>query len=206
MTSTAIKSFIRWFYWLLHMLTHNLYEFGENPASGKPGAKGYSRNPQWTITNVSTYQANSKPLSHMAVALAVTCLCSDFPAQDLPLPSAQAHNFTSFCACLPRRCFQHLCLPFRPLTYLTWPIACRNSTGLHDWTFPPDCPPNPVALSEAGPSYRFYVFRETPASGKPGASGSSKSSDLRPDSCAKLTCVRCVLSLPLVIGPADCNH
>ena len=32
-----------------------------------------------------------------------------------------------------RLCFQHLCLPFRPLPYLTWPITCRNSTGLHDW-------------------------------------------------------------------------
>ena len=27
--------------------------------------------------------------------------------------------------------FQHWCLPFRPLPYLTWPIACRNSTGLN---------------------------------------------------------------------------
>ena len=31
-------------------------------------------------------------------------------------------------------CFQHLCLPFRPLPHRTWPIICGNSTGLHDPT------------------------------------------------------------------------
>ena len=36
----------------------------------------------------------------------------------------------------PRLCFQQLCLPFRPLPYLTWPITCGNSTGLNDPTFP----------------------------------------------------------------------
>ena len=35
-----------------------------------------------------------------------------------------------------RLCFQHLCLPCRPLPYLTWPIRCGNSTGLNDPTLP----------------------------------------------------------------------
>ena len=33
-------------------------------------------------------------------------------------------------------CFQHLCLPFRPLPHLTRPLTCGNSTGLNDPTLP----------------------------------------------------------------------
>ena len=34
-----------------------------------------------------------------------------------------------------------MCLPFRPLPYLPWPITCDNNTGLIDLTFPPPfCP------------------------------------------------------------------
>ena len=40
---------------------------------------------------------------------------------------------------LARLRFQHLCLPFRPLPYLTWPIPCGNTTGLDRLC--PDCPP-----------------------------------------------------------------
>ena len=38
--------------------------------------------------------------------------------------------------CISRLCFQHLCLPFRPLPYLTWPVTCGNSTVLNDPTLP----------------------------------------------------------------------
>ena len=34
------------------------------------------------------------------------------------------------------RSLPDLCLPFRPLPYLSWPITCGNSTGLHDPTLP----------------------------------------------------------------------
>ena len=37
---------------------------------------------------------------------------------------------------LRRLCFQHLCLPFRPLPYLTWPITCRNKAALHEPILP----------------------------------------------------------------------
>ena len=50
-----------------------------------------------------------------------------------------------------RPCFQHLCLPLRPIPYLTWPIACRNSTGLNDPILPRLPTPHPFAHSEAAP-------------------------------------------------------
>ena len=34
--------------------------------------------------------------------------------------------------CSARLCFQHLCLPFRPLPCLSWPTTCGNSTVLND--------------------------------------------------------------------------
>ena len=43
-----------------------------------------------------------------------------------------------------RLCFQHSCVPFGPLPYLTRPVACGSSTGLNDPTSPrlppPFCP------------------------------------------------------------------
>ena len=44
-----------------------------------------------------------------------------------------------------RLCFQHLCLPLRPLPYLTWPITCGSSTGPNDPTLP-RLPPLPFVL------------------------------------------------------------
>ena len=42
---------------------------------------------------------------------------------------------------ITRLCFQHLCLPFRPLPYLNKPIKCRVT--LRGWRtrLCPDCPP-----------------------------------------------------------------
>ena len=52
------------------------------------------------------------------------------------------------CVYICRLCFQHLCLPFRSLPYLTWPITCGSSTRLND-PISPRLPTPPFALSEA---------------------------------------------------------
>ena len=50
-----------------------------------------------------------------------------------------------------RLCLQHLCLPFRPLPYLTWPITCGNSTGLNDPTSP-RLPPTLLPFQKQSPA------------------------------------------------------
>ena len=47
-----------------------------------------------------------------------------------------------FSITIARLCFQHLCVPFRSPPDLTRPMACRNSTGLHDCK----CPNSPPTL------------------------------------------------------------
>ena len=55
-----------------------------------------------------------------------------------------------------RLCFQHLCLPFRPLPYLTWSITCRKSTGLHDRNFP-GLPPTLVPFQKQTADCEAYA-------------------------------------------------
>ena len=51
-----------------------------------------------------------------------------------------------------RLCFQHLCLPFRPLPYLGWPMTCGNSTGPHDRNSP-RLPPALLPFQKQSPEY-----------------------------------------------------
>ena len=50
---------------------------------------------------------------------------------------------THMITCVARLCFQHLCLPFRPLPYLTWPIVQRGG-GVQG--------PKPLAEPGQGPT------------------------------------------------------
>ena len=73
--------------------------------------------------------------------------CSGFPKSKKREPSEtprrQGNRWqpVGLAESVARLCFQHLCLPFRPLPYLIWPITCGNSTGLDDPQLCPDCPP-----------------------------------------------------------------
>ena len=56
-------------------------------------------------------------------------------------------------------CFQHLCLPFRPLPYLTWPTTCGNSIGRNDSTLP-RLPPARLPFQKQSPDIQpCYVYK-----------------------------------------------
>ena len=94
-------------------------------------------------------------MSMQALSAKNGCTASETSSQEhIPTPRFLPPGYSLFsrvflCSLLPgeilksrvgisftRLCFQHLCLPFRPLPCLTWPITCGNSSGQNDPTLP----------------------------------------------------------------------
>ena len=79
------------------------------------------------------------------------------PARNLSLNSKSPIDlWAKPLSSITRLCFQHLCLPFRPLPYLIWPITRRNSTGLSDPTLP-RLPPTLLPFQKQSPGRRRSI-------------------------------------------------